>query len=92
MFFGKHNISVSIEPGDDGHLTVQRGTLKSTLPMHGKQDMPKGTMEGHCQVELRVADVVQNLFRVGRHLLQAAHHRLLRDRPFRLWDELTCAC
>ena len=60
--------------------------------MHGKQDMPKGTMEAHCQVELRVADVVQNLFRVGRHLLQAAHHRLLRDRPFRLWDELTCAC
>ena len=29
---------------------------------------------------------------VGRHLLRAAHHRLLRARSFRLWDEVTCAC
>ena len=26
----------TFEPGDGGHLTVRRGTLKSTLPMHGK--------------------------------------------------------
>jgi putative transposase len=36
--------------------------------------------------------VVQNLFRVGRHLLRAVHHRLLRTRSFRIWDEVTCAC
>ena len=39
-----------------------------------------------------VHGVVQNLFRVGRHLLRAAHHRLLRARSFRQWDEVTCAC
>ncbi len=39
-----------------------------------------------------VHGVVQNLFRVGRHLLRAVHHRLLRTRSFRLWDEVTCAC
>jgi hypothetical protein len=35
---------------------------------------------------------VQNLFRVGRHLIRAVHHRLLRTRSFRVWDEVTCAC
>lgn len=33
-----------------------------------------------------------HLFRVGRHLLRAAHHRLLRARSFGLWDKVTCAC
>ena len=39
-----------------------------------------------------VHGVVQNLFRVGRHLLRAAHYRLLRGRSFCLWDEMTSAC
>ena len=46
----------------------------------------------HLQRFASVHGVVQNLFRVGRHLLRAAHHRLLRARSFRFWDELTCAC
>ena len=39
-----------------------------------------------------VHGIVQNLFRVGRHLLRAAHHRLLRTRAFVEWDAVTCAC
>ena len=35
--------------------------------------------------------VVQNLFRVGRHLLRSVHHRLLRVRAFSEWDAVTCA-
>ena len=35
---------------------------------------------------------VQNLFRVGRHLLCAAHYRLLRILAFVEWDAVTCAC
>ena len=31
-----------------------------------------------------VHGIVQNLFRVGRHLLRSAHHRLLRTSPMRL--------
>ena len=46
----------------------------------------------HLQRFASVHGVVQNRFRVGRHLLRAAHHRLLRARSFRLWDEVTCAC
>ena len=39
-----------------------------------------------------VHGVVQNLFRVGRHLLRSVHHRLLRTRAFVEWDAVTCAC
>ena len=39
---------------------------------------------------LAVHGQVQNLFRVGRHLLKAIHHRLLRDRSFADWSEVTC--
>ena len=40
---------------------------------------------------LSVHGVVSNLFRVGRHLLRAAHHRVLRTRSFCVWDAVTCA-
>ena len=39
-----------------------------------------------------VHGIVQNLFRVGRHLLQSVHHPLLRTRAFVEWDAVTCAC
>ncbi len=45
----------------------------------------------HAQRFLSVHGLVLNLFRVGRHLLRAAHHRLLRTRSFRVWDAVTCA-
>ena len=35
--------------------------------------------------------VVQNLFRVGRHLLKATDHRLLRSRSFVVWQTATAA-
>jgi len=39
---------------------------------------------------LNVHGQVQNLFRVGRNHLKAVHHRLLRDRAFTDWREITC--
>ena len=57
-----------------------------------KRQMRGFTSAAHLQRFASVHGVVQNLFRVGRHLLRAAHHCLLRARSFRLWDEVTCAC
>ena len=45
---------------------------------------------GHLQRFASVHGVVQNLFRVGRHLLRAAHHRVLRTRAFAEWNAVTC--
>ena len=44
----------------------------------------------HAQRFLSVHGVVLNLFRVGRHLLSAVNHRLLRTRAFGAWREATC--
>ena len=46
----------------------------------------------HAQRFLSVHGLVLNLFRVGRHLLRSAHHRVLRRRAFTEWDAVTCAC
>ena len=35
----------TFESGHGGHLVVRLGQLKSILPMHGKKDMPIGTMD-----------------------------------------------
>ena len=35
--------------------------------------------------------MVGNRFRVGRHLLRAANHRMLRSRAFVEWNAVTCA-
>ena len=46
---------------------------------------------GQAQRFLSVHGLVQNLFRVRRHLLQARHHRELRGRAFHVWDVSLCA-
>ena len=40
---------------------------------------------------LSVHGVIQNLFRVGRHLLSSTNHRLLRSRSFAVWRTVTAA-
>ena len=46
----------------------------------------------HLQQFASIHGVVQNLFRVARHLLRAVHHRRLRTRAFAEWDAVTSAC
>ncbi len=48
------------------------------------------TSAAHAQRFLSVHGVGLNLFRLGRHLLRAIHHRLLRTRAFGVWREVTC--
>ncbi len=46
---------------------------------------------GQAQRFLSVHGVIQNLFRAGRHLLRAAHHRALLGRAFITSHTATCA-
>ena len=57
-----------------------------------ERQMRRFKSAAHLQRFASVHGVVQNLFRVGRHLLRAVHHRLLRARAFAEWDTMTCAC
>ena len=58
---------------------------------HRERQMRGFTSIAHLQRFASVHGVVQNLFRVGRHLLRAAHHRALRTRAFAEWNVVTCA-
>ena len=57
-----------------------------------ERQMRRFKSAAHLQRFASVHGVVQNLFRVGRHLLRAVHYRLLRTRSFGIWDAVTCAC
>ena len=55
-----------------------------------ERQMRRFKSAAHTQRFLSVHGPIQNLFRVGRHLLRAVHHRLLRTRAFGVWREVTC--
>ncbi len=57
-----------------------------------ERQMRRFKSAAHVQRFASVHGLVQNLFRVGRHLLRSAHHRLLRARAFVEWETATCAC
>ena len=40
---------------------------------------------------LTLHGLTQNLFRLGRHLMQAVHCRLWRTQSFQVWKESVCA-
>jgi len=40
---------------------------------------------------LTLHGLTQNLFRLGRHLMQAVNYRILRTRSFQVWKEAVCA-
>ena len=78
------------------HRTAQYANNRAEVS-HQPTRQREGQMRGFksaapAQRFLPVHGLVQNLFRVGRHLLRAVHHRLLRMRAFLVWREVTCAC
>jgi putative transposase len=40
---------------------------------------------------LTLHGLTQNLFRLGRHLMQAVNYRILRTRSFQVWQDVVCA-
>ena len=57
-----------------------------------ERQMRRFKSPGQAQRFLSAHTVIQNLFRVGRHLVSSANHRTLRERSFLVWRQETCAC
>jgi putative transposase len=78
------------------HSTQQydnnRAEVSHQATRQRERQMRRFKSTAHAQRFLSVHSVVRNLFRVGRHLLQAAHHRLLRTRSFLVWNDVTGTC
>ena len=53
--------------------------------------MQRFKLAAQAQRFLAVHGLVGNLFRLGRHLLRAAHHRFFRERAFQLWNAVMSA-
>ena len=75
------------------HATAQyannRAEVSHQPTRQRERQMRRFKSAAHVQCFASVHGVVQNLFRVGRHLLRSAH-RLLQRRAFLLWDAVTC--
>ena len=56
-----------------------------------ERQMRRFKSAGQAQRFLSLHGVVQNLFRLGRHLLKATNHRLLRSRSFAICQTATAA-
>ena len=78
------------------HVTDQyannRAEVSHQPTRQRERQMRRFKSAAHVQRFASVHGVVQNLFRVGRHLLRSRHHRVLRQRAFVEWDAATCAC
>ena len=73
-------------------MSYARRHSTNVCPGNRVRYMRRFKSAAHLQRFASVHGVVQNLFRVGRHLLRSVHHRLLRTRAFVEWDAVTCAC
>ena len=75
-----------------GQFANNRAEVSHEPTRHRERQMRRFKSARHAQRFLSVHGLVQNLCRVGRNLLRAAHHRLLRTRAFAEWVAVTCAC
>ena len=96
---GRHEVVVAALTSNVGrvlvgdHSTRQYGNHRADVSHQPiRQRERRFTSAAHLQRVASVHGVVQHLFRVGRHLLCAVHHRLLRTRSLGIWDEVTGAC
>ncbi len=75
-----------------GQYENNRAEVSHQHTREKERQMKRLQSMAHAQRFLSVHGAVQNQFRVGRHQVRARNHRILRDRAFKSWREVTCAC
>ncbi|MCP3671207.1 MAG: IS6 family transposase, partial [Gammaproteobacteria bacterium] len=85
----KREVMPSIE-----HSTEQyennRCELSHQPTRQQERQMRRFKSQHHAQRFLACHGVVNNLFRLGRHMMKAKNNRILRDRSFIEWDRVSC--
>ena len=76
---------------DTSQYANNRAEVSHQPTRQRERQMRRFKSAGQAQRFLSVHGVILNLFRVGRHLLRSANHRMLRARSFLVWSEVTCA-
>ncbi len=76
---------------DTGRYKNNRAEVPHQPTRQRERQMRRFKSSAQAQRFLSVHGIIQNLFRVGRHLLRAANQRMLRARAFLVWNAVTCA-
>ncbi len=76
---------------DTGRYKNNRAEVSHQPTRQRERQMRRFKSTAQAQRFLSVHGIIQNLFRVGRHLLRAANQRILRTRSFLVWNAVTCA-
>lgn len=71
------------------HYANNRAEVSHQPTRQRERQMRRFKSPRHVQRFLSVHGPINNLFRIGRHLMQAVHYRLYRDRAFTTWREVT---
>ena len=77
---------------DTGRYANNRAEVSHQPTRQRERQMRRFKSPEQAQRFLSVHGIIQNLFRVGRHLVNAANRRALRGRSFTVWQQATCAC
>ena len=86
-----HRLVMPSVPHGTDRYANNRAEVSHQPTRQRERQMRRFKSPAHLQRFASVHGVVHNLFRVGRHLLRSAHHRLLRSRAFVEWEVVTCA-
>ena len=76
---------------DTSRYANNRAEVSHQPTRQRERQMRRFKSVAQAQRFLSVHGVILNLFRVGRHLLRPANYRILRERSFLVWSEVTCA-
>ena len=86
-----HRVVMPSVAHDTGQYANNRAEVSHQPTRQRERQMRRFKSRAQAQRFLSVHGIVQNLFRVGRHLLRSANARMLRARAFVTWAEVTCA-
>ncbi len=68
-----------------------RAEVSHELTRQRERHMRGFSSSTQAQRFLTLHGLTQNLFRLGRHLMQAVNYRLIRTQAFQVWQEAVCA-
>ncbi len=86
-----HRVMMPSVVHDTGQYANNRAEVSHQPTRQRERQMRRFKSRGQAQRFLSVHGIVQNLFRVGRHLLHSENARMFRTRAFATWTEVTCA-
>ena len=76
---------------EQGKTKNNRAEVSHQPTRQQERQMRRFKSPAQAQRFLSAHGAINNLFRVGRYLLKAAHYRILRERAFSTWSMVTCA-